>query len=243
MGTRRPLLILLPLVWLVLSLATGCESWRKRDQTLDQAARASQPTIPEPKPNPRQAKIDLLLAMAQNDERDGQFLVAAKKYQEILEIERHPRAVHRSAILAVRLGDDDKAERLFAESIQAAPEDAEWLADVAYWKYLRGDLDAAQSMAQRAIKQGPYSARAHNHLGLILAQQGKTDAALRAFELAGCDRQQALANARHALLSNGQIAQADALAQRTATDPRTVSNTASRSPTNRVATMANYSTK
>ena len=195
------------------TLLSGCGLWRKTENPLDQIGLPGQPitrVANETKPNSRQAKIDLLLALAQNDEKDGQHLAAAKKYQEVLEIERHPRAVHRSAILALRLEDANKAESLFAESLAADPNNVELLADLAYWKYLQGQLDEAEGFVRRALTKDPYSPRARNHLGLILAQQGKTDAAIREFELAGCDRSQALSNARHAVASAGPARQAAA---------------------------------
>lgn len=157
------------------------------------------------KPNPEQAKIDLLMAMAKNDQRRGNHAAAAKKYQEVLNTVPLPEAYHRLAIVSVRLGDSAKAEQLFAQAIRMSPDHAELLADAAYFEYLRGDLAKAEQYARQGLKRDAYLARLHTNLGLILAAQGKDQAAVTEFRLSGIDQTAALANLDHARRSQGAV--------------------------------------
>ncbi|MFM2000890.1 MAG: hypothetical protein RI963_316 [Planctomycetota bacterium] len=157
------------------------------------------------KPNPEQAKIDLLMAMAKNDQRRGNHAAAAKKYQEVLNTVPLPEAYHRLAIVSVRLGDSAKAEQLFAQAIRMNPEHAELLADAAYFEYLRGDLAKAEQYARQGLERDAYLARLHNNLGLILAAQGKDQAAVTEFRLSGIDQTAALANLDHARRRQGAM--------------------------------------
>lgn len=150
------------------------------------------------KPNPEQAKIDLLMAMAKNDQRRGNYAAAAKKYQEVLNTLPLPEAYHRLAIVSVRLGDSTKAEQLFEEAIRLNPDHAELLADAAYFEYLQGDLVKAEQYARRGLKQDAYLVRLHNNMGLILAARGKDQEAVTEFRLSGIDQTAALANLDHA---------------------------------------------
>ena len=157
------------------------------------------------KPNPEQAKIDLLMAMAKNDQRRGNHAAAAKKYQEVLNTIPLPEAYHRLAIVSVRLGVSAKAEELFAQAIRMSPDHAELLADAAYFEYLRGDLVKAEQYARRGLKRDAYLARLHNNLGLILAAQGKDQEAVTEFRLSGIDQTAALANLDHARHRRGAV--------------------------------------
>lgn len=194
------------------------------------------------KPNPEQAKIDLLMAMAKNDQRRGNHAAAAKKYQEVLNMIPLPEAYHRLAIVSVRLGDATKAEQLFAEAIRINPDHAELLADAAYFEYLQGDLAKAEQYARQGLKQDAYLARLHNNLGLILAAQGKDKEAVTEFRLSGIDQTAALANLNHARRREGAMT-------KPADDPSRDATLARKPPpehasfSNGVERTAGYSTK
>lgn len=203
--------MLIATVAILIPNLTGCGLWKDRTEPASQLGSLPLGTgssRDEAGPDPRGAKSDLLLAMARNDEQRGNYLAAARKYRELLAEERHPVAVHRLAINSIRLGEPDKADALFAECLTADPTNAELLADAAYWKYLQGEFGASEELARRGLEQDPYLPRLHNNLGLVLANRGDAEGALRAFQSAGCSRQQALANLGHAMLSAGNQDQA-----------------------------------
>jgi tetratricopeptide (TPR) repeat protein len=195
---------------LVPSLA-GCGLWKDRTEPATQLGSlplGGNTASNDPRPDPRGAKSDLLLAMARNEEQQGHYLAAAKKYRELLAEEWHPVAARRLAINSIRLGEPAKADSLFAECLNADPTNADLLADAAYWKYLQGEFDASEELARRGLEQDPYLARLHNNLGLVLANRGDTEGSIKAFQSAGCSRQQATANLGHAMLSAGNRDQA-----------------------------------
>jgi hypothetical protein len=70
----------------------------------------------------------------------------------------------------------------------------ELICDFGYSQFLKGNLVSAEQLCRRALNLNPNLQRAHNNLGLILAQTGKPEAAIQQFQMAGCDMTQAQQN-------------------------------------------------
>ena len=70
-------------------------------------------------------------------------------------------------------------------------------------------MEDAQDHLNRAIKREPKLSRAHNNLGLLLAQQGHVDRALVEFAAAGCSHAEARTNLAYALTMVGKVADAE----------------------------------
>lgn len=238
---------LIATVTILVTNLTGCGLWKGHTEPANQLGSLSLGASSEMRPDPQGAKNDLMLAMARNEEQQGHYLAAAKKYREMLADEWHPVAARRLAINSIRLGEPDKADSLFAECLNADPTNAELLADAAYWKYLQDEFDASEELVRRGLEQDPYLARLHNNLGIVLANRGDTEGAIKAFQSAGCSRQQALANLGHAMLTAGKPDQAkeylSQASQGSTPDPKASRTLAKLAGRSEVALTSGHSTK
>jgi Flp pilus assembly protein TadD len=148
--------------------------------------------------NPTKTRVDLLLALATNQERHQQFSSAIATYERVLELAPdHRTSMHRLALLHDRQGNHQQADEYFADCQRLAPDDPNLLADLGYRAYLREDWPAAEEYFQRGLALAPKNTRLHNNYGLLLASLERYPAALEEFRAGGCSRAQACANIGH----------------------------------------------
>jgi Flp pilus assembly protein TadD len=186
-------------------LAIGCRTLGSNSDDTAQAetvpirrlpAGESEPTAAVT--NPTKTRVDLLLAMAANQERHRQLSAAIASYERILELAPdHATATHRLALLHDRQGNQQQAEEYFAACQRLTPDDPNLLADLGYRAYLREDWPVAEQYFQRGLELAPKNARLHNNCGLLLARLERYPEALEEFRAGGCNRAQAAANVGH----------------------------------------------
>jgi Flp pilus assembly protein TadD/septal ring factor EnvC (AmiA/AmiB activator) len=122
-----------------------------------------------------QRTVDLAgLASAANSQfRNGDFVAAARGYEEVLRWDRtNEYALCNLAVIALRLGNLDEAggylKRALAKNSSYAP--AHYYQGVV--SYRRGQLDPALESFGQSITLEPSNADAHNYIGLIASRKG-----------------------------------------------------------------------
>ena len=125
------------------------------------------------------------LSLARLSERHGQAKKASQVYHSILA--KDPSNVianHRLAVIAARKRQYDQAMQHFVKAEKAAPPNAELLSDIGYVLYLQNDLARAESKLRQAVALDPQHQAAHNNLGLVLGELGRTEQSLAEFRQA-----------------------------------------------------------
>ena len=82
------------------------------------------------------------------------------------------------------------------------------LCDYGYSQYLQCEWNSAEYHLRQAVTVQPNGKRAHNNLGLLLAQTGRREQAVEEFKKAGCTIPQAHMNVGFVLTLNDQTAEA-----------------------------------
>lgn len=158
------------------------------------------------KPNTKQAQIDFLVVAAEQCEANQDYRTAMSKYKEILAIDKkNAMAHHRLALVAIHLSANQQAAEHFEEALKLSPKDEDVAADVAYWRYLNGDDAGAMKDVERGLVIHPQSARLHGIKGLLHSRSQEIDLAIHEYQLAGCTKEQAMANLGHVVLMEGNV--------------------------------------
>lgn len=158
------------------------------------------------KPNTKQAQIDFLVVAAEQCEANQDYRTAMSKYKEILAVDKkNAMAHHRLALVAIHLSANQQAAEHFEEALKLAPRDEDVAADVAYWRYLNGDDTGAMKEVERGLGIHPQSARLHGIKGLLHSRNQEIDLAIHEYQLAGCTKEQAMANLGHVVLMEGNV--------------------------------------
>lgn len=167
---------------------------------------------------------DVQIAAAQVLEKRGDATGALAKYREALE--RDPQrtdATLRVAILLDKNGKFAEAQEAYRKALAARPDSADINCCYGYSLYLQEQFEEAEKFLRKAISLDADHARAHNNLGLLLAQTGRNDEALVAFRKGGCSEADARANIAFARTLQGDLGQAKEQYQRSLTlDPSAV---------------------
>jgi Tfp pilus assembly protein PilF len=143
----------------------------------------------------RKQAADVQISMARTLEESDHLAEAEAGYREALKHDsKRADAHHRLAILCDRKADFKEAETHYADALRLDPKNPEILCDRAYGYYLQRRWADAETTLRQALAIEPRHPRSHNNLGLILARQGKQDAALTEFARAGCDPSDAQTN-------------------------------------------------
>lgn len=149
---------------------------------------------------------DVQLALGRTAEQQQQWPAAMTIYRQLLDADpKHPEATHRLAILHDRQGDYEQSSQWFKKALALKPGDPNVLCDMGFSLYTQRRYAEAEVNFRQAIAVNPDHARSQNHLGLVLAQQGKREAALVAFRRANCSPAQAHTNLAVMLALNNQM--------------------------------------
>lgn len=139
---------------------------------------------------------DLLEAhflLGQIAERGRRFEAALGHYRAIVERAPNHRLALRALgnLLLTKVRDFAAGAALFAEALESAPFDAEWLNAQALFLWRAGDADGARARLHKLLSRTPDDAVAHETLALIALAQGERRLAelftQRALELAPGD--------------------------------------------------------
>jgi tetratricopeptide (TPR) repeat protein len=148
------------------------------------------------------------MALARSLESQGKTAEAIYTYSSILAKEERADAHHRIAVLHDKAGNFPASDEHYQVALKLEPKNAELLCDRGYSFLLQDRLAEAQEQLEKAIKRDSDLTRAHNNLGLLLAQQGHIDRALVQFAAAGCSHAEARTNLAYALTMAGNVADA-----------------------------------
>lgn len=167
-------------------------------------------------------KTEIQIGLARSLEVRGDFDRAETIYRAILAAQ--PKSVstlHRLAILCDQQHRFKESQPLFLKAIDLASDNAVIWGDYGYSLYRQRKWREAEKTFRQALERNPRDKRTHNHLGLVLAQTGQSDAAMAEFLLAGCSEAEAQSNLRTILTLNEERNGADDLSQRTLDSRRT----------------------
>ena len=164
-------------------LAAGCGTTGKRDKDL--AIAPPPPSRVEPRPEkdlPPDRAVKVCLSVAEELERSGYLTEAAEQYNKALKYDpRSLQATHRLAVIYDSQGDVVRAQSGYKHALELSPKDPALLNDMGYFCYERGRWSEAEDWLRKALAADPKNARARINLGMALAQQGKSQEALAAF--------------------------------------------------------------
>lgn len=145
---------------------------------------------------PDQQQRSVLFAKARLLEADRQPEQAARLYEQILKSDsKHAAALHRLSVVYAEQGEIEEAEKSFQKALRVDDQNAELHSDYDYFCYLVREWDKAEAHLQRAVELNPSLLAAHNNLGLLAAEQGRPEVAIRHCRDAGCSQDDALHNA------------------------------------------------
>ena len=180
--------------WAVITLAgvvvflAGCQSAgfsRVRQETPDHHDRPL---------NERQV-ADVQLSLARSLELRGEIEPALNAYRQAVEKDpRRATGYWRMAILQDRQGKVEESDSLYRQALTRDSKNPDLLCDYGYSLYLQRRWAEAEERLRQAIEINPKHSRAHNHLGLVLAQAECTSEALAEFRKAGCNAADARSN-------------------------------------------------
>lgn len=142
-------------------------------------------------PSDRQV-ADVQLTLARSLERRGEIESAMSAYRQAIEKNpRHATGYWRMAILQDRQGHFDESGALYQQALKLDPKNADLCCDYGYSLYLQRRWAESEEHLSRAIALKARHQRAHNNLGLVLAQTERSDDALAEFRKSGCNTSEA----------------------------------------------------
>ncbi len=160
-------------------------------------------------------RINTHFDLARALENQGQYDGAITEYQKVIEgfesagklrLDTRTRArIHRRVGVAFdRLGKFDKSREHYQAAQRLAPKEADVWNDAGYSEYLQGHWAEAEKALRKAVELDPSNPRLLTNLGLALAAEGQTDAALESLTKAAGPAA-AHANLAYVLASTGQL--------------------------------------
>jgi tetratricopeptide (TPR) repeat protein len=187
-GTTRPLVALL-----LVSLSGSACSFSKSPEAT--SVQLPEQSAVETTVDGQQPSVDVQFAMARTFEQERDLDRAARLYRAILAQDTsHAGAAHRLAIVCAQQGQHEESHKLFKKALELRPANADLYCDLGYSFYCRQQWTQAERNFRLALDAAPDHQRAHHHLALTLAAQGKDGVALREFQKSGCSTAQARAN-------------------------------------------------
>jgi Tfp pilus assembly protein PilF len=144
--------------------------------------------------SPAQA-ADVQVAYGRSLEKRGLTEQAAKVYQEALKKDpTRSEAYLRLAIMKDQQGKFAESAELYRKALKAKPGSANIYCCMGYSLYLQHRLPEAEMNLAQAIAVNPDLGRAHNNLGLVLAQTNRPKEAMDEFFKGGCSEADAHIN-------------------------------------------------
>jgi Tfp pilus assembly protein PilF len=169
-------------------LLAGCQFAGFRDDPQESAEQGDRPL------NGRQV-ADVQLSLARSLERRGEIEPALNAYRQAVEKDpKRATGYWRMAVLHDRQGKVAESEALYRQALKLDAKNPDLLSDYGYSLYLQRRWVESEEKLRQAIAIKPRHPRAHNNLGLVLAQAERSTEALAEFGKAGCDAAQARSN-------------------------------------------------
>lgn len=157
----------------------------------------------------KREQVDRSLSVARLHERQGKYDEAINVYKQVLDNDpKNVTAHHRLGAIAVKEGRLAEGRASFEQAAALGRPSAELLNDMGYLLYLQQDLPGAEAKMREAIRTDSRYKNAHNNLGLVLAEMGKSDEALVEFKQVGSEAE-AYSNLAYVQTKLGQLADAE----------------------------------
>jgi Flp pilus assembly protein TadD len=176
------------------SLITGC-------QTAKQQVVSDSP----PKAAAANNQFAAQFNVAKLREQEGDYHVARKLYQELLQLNpEHAGTHHRLGIVEIRLGEAEKGLDHLRRAEAAAPEDIAILNDLGFACITTGRPELAQQVLMTALEINPHDERAINNLAMAYGLTGQFDKAFAIFRRK-LDEAEALSNLGYVATQTGDF--------------------------------------
>jgi Tfp pilus assembly protein PilF len=131
------------------------------------------------KNKPDKKNPDLIVAIAQMQERAGNMEAAEKQYQKALKLQKnHLGALVGYARLHDQRGKMEEATKLYQKAVAAHPQDASAHNDLGLCYHRRGRITDAQASLAKAVELAPERKLYRNNLAAAYVEQGQIEAAL-----------------------------------------------------------------
>lgn len=159
--------------------------------------RSAQRASPEDHDRPLNSRqvADVQLSLARSLEQRGETEPALNAYRQAVEKDpRRATGYWRMAILQDRQGKVEESATLYQQALKLDAKNPDLLCDYGYSLYLQRRWAESEERLRQAIALKPKHLRAHNNLGMVLAQTERADEALAEFRKAGCDTADAHSN-------------------------------------------------
>jgi len=131
-------------------------------------------------------QVDVYFTLGRNAEGQNNIQEAVRMYEAVLAKQPKSGEAHwRLAICLDKSGNFDKSETHYAQAIENAPGNAYIFADYGYSLALKGQYREAEQQLRQAIALKPDLQRAHNNLGIVLAQGSRLEESMQHFRLGG----------------------------------------------------------
>lgn len=151
----------------------------------------------------QQQVVDLQISLGRSMEAGGDLEGAVNAYRQAIEKDpKRSSGYWRLAVLQDRRGNVQESATLFRQALQLDPKNTDLRCDYGYSLYLQRRWAEAEEQLRQALAISPQNRRAHNNLGLLLAQHEQGDAALSEFRQGGCSADAAHVNLAFASMLN-----------------------------------------
>lgn len=151
----------------------------------------------------KRQRCDVQLSLGRSLETRGETEGAMRAYRDAAQTEpKRAESYWRLAVLNDRQGHVKDSEPLYRKALEADPGNADIFCDCGYSQYLQHRWAEAEANLRQALTLKPRHLRAHNNLGLVLAQTEREDEAVSEFQKAGCDESDARTNLAFVLTLN-----------------------------------------
>jgi len=172
---------------LACGLAGGCAvlpTWAPSASTSEKPAAQASGDAKE-LPSAQTAKIQMALAEEMVKKGDRAGAIAQYEKARANDASLDGRVSHRLGVLYDQLDQRARSLEEFQRALKSPPRDSALhsalLSDVGYCYYNRGEWTEAEKYLRQALQLDAGNPRAHNTLGMTLAQEGKSTEALQEF--------------------------------------------------------------
>lgn len=175
-----------------LPLEPASSSSESRGKPMSQAVVSLKKAFTEIRgPFSKQSLTQRRFQQAKELEKSGQYLQAIDAYRKILSDDHENwQALHRLAICADLANLPQQAGLAFEEAVVLNSADTDLLCDCGFHYQMIGNTMAARQYYEQVLLLAPEHSRAHNHLGVLLAELGDAQGAESHFTAAGLGPQQ-----------------------------------------------------
>jgi len=131
-------------------------------------------------------QADVYFSLARSAEKQGNLQEAVRMYQSTLQKQPKSGEAHwRLAVCLDKSGNFQQSAQHYQDALKLMPGNPEIFCDYGYSLALQNRWNESEINLKQSIAIQPQLKRAHNNLGLVLAQGSKLDEARREFQIGG----------------------------------------------------------